>query len=244
MRKLCPELSALVELGLLFIPSIPAFVWLWPGISGTGFSDLVQSLVYVYVLCGTLFIGLRHWTWGQLGLNRRGIVLSLVCGAILIAERVLVAPLALGLPLSLRPFVLGRVVGEIVFYFGLVEVVEELLFRGLVYQILDRWRGPGLAILGSALGFALWHIGWMGPLILGPFLIGIVFGLVRWRAGGIVGLILVHGIFDLASVEMPMPASLRGIDQVLQIRIVNPFAVVVGDALLDQSDPDKLDSAS
>src|SRR3990170_6219639 len=96
MRKFHPEVSALIEVGMLFLPSIPAYIWLWPAVSGTDLLYPVQCLVYVYILCGTLFIGLRRWTWGQLGLNRRGIPLSLACGTVLIAERLL-AQLALGL---------------------------------------------------------------------------------------------------------------------------------------------------
>jgi len=165
MHKVHPGVSALIEGGILFLPAIPAYIWLWPAVRGTALLYPVQTLVYVYVLCGMLFIGLRRWNWGQLGLNRRGIGLSLACGTVLIAERLL-AQLALGLLLSLRPFELWRVVGEIVFYFGLVGVVAELLFRGLVFRALEDWRGPGLAILGSALGFALWHVGWMGPLVI------------------------------------------------------------------------------
>ena len=231
MRKMRPELSALIELGLLFLPSIPALIWLWPNLGETALFYVVQSLAYLYVFCSVLFIGLRRWTWSQLGLNRLGIGLSLICGAVLIAERLL-APLALGFSLSPRAFDLWRALGEIIFYLGLVGVVEEVLFRGLVFRILESWRGPGLAIVGSSLGFALWHIGWMGSLIIAPFLIGLVFGLVRWRAGGLVGLIFVHGLFDLVSVEMPMPIAINSIDQISHLTITNPVAVAVGDALL------------
>ena len=232
MKKLSPEKSALLEFGILFLPSIPALIWLWPNLQGSGLTDLVQCLVYIYFLGGGLFIGLRRWSWGQLGLSRLGIGLSLACGAILIIERFL-APLALGYPIGFLPFAPVRVVGEILFYFVLVGLVEEFLFRGLLYRIFENWRGPGLAILCSSLGFALWHVGWMGPLIIAPFIIGIIFGLIRWRTGNIVGLILVHGAFDLLSVEMPLPNSFSTtLDQVLHHRIAHPLAVVIGDALL------------
>jgi membrane protease YdiL (CAAX protease family) len=200
-------------------------------VSGTEYFDVVQSLVYVYFFCGALFIGLRRWSWSQLGLNRRGIGLSLVCGGVFIAERFL-AQLALGLPLGLRPFGLLRVAWEVFFYFVLVGMVEELLFRGLMFRALEDWHGPALAILGSSLGFALWHIGWAGPFIVVHFLIGIMFGLIRWRAGGIAGLIVVHGLFDLLAVETQTPATIETIGQLRHLTIANPVAVMVGDFLL------------
>jgi membrane protease YdiL (CAAX protease family) len=157
--------------------------------------------------------------------------LSLLCGGIFIAERCL-AQLALGLPLDLRPFGLWRIVGEVVFYFGLVGIVEELLFRGLMYRVLKDWHGPALAIFGSSLGFALWHIGWAGPFIVAHFLIGLVFALIRWRAGGIVGLIVVHGLFDLLAVETQTPVTIETVEQLRHMAIANPAAVIVGDVLL------------
>jgi len=96
MRKVHPGVSALIEVGILFLPAIPAYIWLWPAVHGTVLLYPVQCLVNVYVLCGTLIIGLRRWKWGHLGLNRRGIPLSLACGTVLITERLL-AQLALGL---------------------------------------------------------------------------------------------------------------------------------------------------
>ena len=78
--------------------------------------------------------------------------------------------------------------------------VEELLFRGLVYHAFEQWLGHRWAIWGSAFGFMLWHIFGQGPLIgAAKFVIGLIFALIRWRAGGILGLIVLHALFDLQS---------------------------------------------
>ena len=231
MRSVHPGVSALIEVSVLFLPAIPAYIWLWPAVTGTDLLYPVQSLVYLYVLGGTLFIGLRRWNWGQLGLNRNGIALSLACGAILCLERPL-AYLALGFPLALRPFSLMRLLGEIFFYFALVGFVEELLFRGLIYRALDGWHGTGLAIIGSSVGFALWHVGWAGPLAIAHFILGIIFCLIRWRAGGILGLIIVHGLYDLIAVETPFPVTIETIGQLQQLTIANKVPLFIGDLLL------------
>jgi membrane protease YdiL (CAAX protease family) len=231
MRFLHPEVSALVEVGVLFLPAIPAYLWLWPAVEGTRLLYPVQSLAYIYVLAGTLYIGLRRWNWGQLGLNRQGVLPGLACGAVLIVERLL-AHMALGFPLEPRPFSFTRIISEIFFYFALVGFIEELLFRGLVYRAFHDWHGPGLAILGSSIGFALWHVGWAGPLAITHFILGLIFALARWRGGGILGLIIAHGLYDLVAVELPLPVYIDKIDQVLQLTIVNRVPIIVGDILL------------
>ncbi len=230
MRKLRPEISALLETGLLFLPAIPALVWLWPNLPGR-WVDPVQALVYVYFFAGACWIGRRRWSWGELGLSARGLVLGLACGGVLIAEQFL-AYAALGLPLTLRPIDLPRLLWDAFFYLALVGLVEELLFRGLVFRALQGWLGPAAAIFGSALAFAIWHVGWAGPLIAAHFLIGAFWGLVRWRAGGILGLIIVHGLDDLVNVWTGSPAGITSLDRLFHLRIARPAAGIAGDFLL------------
>jgi len=227
--RLSPSLAALAEVALMFLPAIPAYLWLWPNVKGTAWLMPVQVAVYLYFLAGCLFIGLRRWDLGQLGLNRQGIGLSLLCGTAVLIILVL-GRLATDLPLDPQPLTLRRLVGEIAFYFGLVGPIEELLFRGLIYRALDEWRGTRWAIWGSALAFGLYHIGWQGPLgVLGCFFLGLLFGAIRWRAGGIVGLILTHGLIDV--IVMELYAGLT-VEQARQIRVAHPALAVLGDGLV------------
>jgi len=226
-----PGISALLEIAILFLPSIPAYIWMWPNVVNTDLFYPVQSLVYVYVLAGGLFIGLRRWSWHELGFNNRGIFLGMVCGSVLVAELILLH-IGLGWPLQFRSFSLLRFAWEIIFYFAFVGLVEEFMFRGLVYRALDDIRGPALAIIGSSIGFALWHAGRMGPLLIGPFAIGIIFSLIRWRGGGIIGLIIIHGFYDLFATQLDMPIAFESFTQILQLPIANPIAFVAGDILM------------
>jgi membrane protease YdiL (CAAX protease family) len=184
---------ALAQVIAMFVPGIPAYIWLWPNVSGTT-ADLVQVFVYLYFLAGCLFIGLRRWNLDELGLNRRGIALSLICGSSLIAVLIL-GRWALNLPIEPQPLTVERIAFDIVYYFGLVGLIEELLFRGVLYRALDELRSTRLAIWGTAIAFGVYHVGGQG--LIGGFgtaLIGLLFALIRWRAGGIVGLIVIHGM--------------------------------------------------
>jgi hypothetical protein len=88
-HPLSPSQSALLEIGLLFLPAIPAYLWVWPNLKGAQM-DAFQVVVYLYVLAGTLIIGLRRWNWGQLGMNTRGIRLTLACGLAILAARLMI----------------------------------------------------------------------------------------------------------------------------------------------------------
>jgi membrane protease YdiL (CAAX protease family) len=95
---------------------------------------------------------------------------------------------------------------EFIFYFGFVAVTEELLFRGLLYHLLEQWKGYRWAIWGTSFGFVLWHIFGQGPLVgFASLLYGLIFALARWRSEGILGLILGHGLIDFLAAQM-LPA--------------------------------------
>ena len=117
ISRLAPEKSAAIKLGLLFLPSIPALIWLWPNVTGTVFYYPIQDLVYIYFLCGALIIGLRRWSWEQLGVSKRGLVISLVCGSVLLIERFL-APMALECPIKIQPLMPLQIINEVLFCDG------------------------------------------------------------------------------------------------------------------------------
>ena len=223
-------LTAIVEIAVLFFPGIPAYIWLWSRVSGAA-AEIATISAYIYFLLGALIIGLRRWNWNQLGVNRQGIVLSLVCGSSLIAVLIL-GRLALGLSWQFQSPTPARIAYDILFYVGLVGVVEEFLFRGVLFRALVDWRGVRWAIWGTTLAFGIYHVGGQG--LVGGFgtaFIGLLFALIRWRAGGIVGLVLIHGLYDIIAIEGW--GELATIDLMRQIQFVNrPMAILCDGILL------------
>jgi membrane protease YdiL (CAAX protease family) len=215
-RPLPPSISALIEVIIMFAPGLPAYMWLWPNITGTKWNTPVQVLVYIYFLAGTLGIGLRRWDLKTLGLKVSGWKLSAACGLALISAQVLII-LSMNWELDLEPPGVAQLAWKAVYYIGAVGLVEELLFRGLVYHALQEWRGVRWAIIGSSLSFGLYNIGWMSPFgALGTAFIGLIFALIRWHAGSILGLIFIHGLMDIISLELLTALELykSGISQV------------------------------
>jgi membrane protease YdiL (CAAX protease family) len=133
----------------------------------------------------------------ELGVNRKGLWLGLACALAIVTGRSLVI---LSVDWNLPPpqFSPLRLVGEFIFDFVLVGVGQELLFRGLIYRAFEDWRGTRWAIWGSSICFGFWHLGGGPLIIIATALYGLIFALLRWRTGGILGAVLVHGLMDFA----------------------------------------------
>lgn len=73
---------------------------------------------------------------------------------------------------------------------GLAPLVEELIFRGLLYGWLaGRW-GAGIAFIGSSLAFAAAHVELAHVILVLP--LGLVFGWLRWRTGSLWPSLVAH----------------------------------------------------
>lgn len=74
----------------------------------------------------------------------------------------------------------------------LISAIEELIFRGVLLNLLQQDYYPVIAALISSLIFALLHLIWEQqdtlPQLPGLWLMGIILVLARWAAGGNLGL--------------------------------------------------------
>ena len=90
-------------------------------------------------------------------------------------------------------------------------VVEEVIFRGLIQSRLARALPGWPAVLLSALAFALCHGQpvWMGY----AFLLGLVLGIMAWRAGSILPSVITHVVFNAIGQVLVLPglAQLNGL---------------------------------
>jgi uncharacterized protein len=84
--------------------------------------------------------------------------------------------------------------GGIVRVVVLAPVIEELIFRGVIFSGFQKNYAPFWAIFFSALLFALFHL---NPWQLGPtFLLGLLLGLVRLRTGSLLAAIFTHALHN------------------------------------------------
>lgn len=84
----------------------------------------------------------------------------------------------------------------IIFYGALSPVVEEMVFRGIVYRSLKRMAGPGMAVIGSALLFGGIH-GNLVQMIYGGIM-GAVFAVAYEKYGSLKIPVLLHSSANIA----------------------------------------------
>ena len=74
----------------------------------------------------------------------------------------------------------------------LIPVVEEILFRGLLFGAFQKWWGITGAILGSAFVFACFHLQIIGFIHL--FFVGLILGWARWQTRSLGLPIVIHSL--------------------------------------------------
>lgn len=82
----------------------------------------------------------------------------------------------------------------------IAPLVEEIVFRGFIFAILEKAWGAAVAVIGSGLLFGVIHVpqlwgGWLQIVLLAG--VGIIFSLVRARTGSIVPSWLMHACYNL-----------------------------------------------
>jgi membrane protease YdiL (CAAX protease family) len=182
-----------------------------PAFSSDGFTQLVFQGIFYLLLLGVLRIILT-WKyqapfWRSLACSFDfsnawlyfvvGPVLSITLGSLTVLLRppVTESPIE-ELILDRRALILVLLLGP---------VVEELVFRGFLYPLLARSLGPSLAIIATAIPFALLHgvqNEWTWQLLVPIGLAGVVFGVVRHVTGSTVAAMLVHVGYNSTAVAL------------------------------------------
>ena len=156
--------------------------WLW------SLGPPVWAVAALFVIVG--LVG-TAWPVGQVALARRGAVVAVTAagaGALIAARFAGAGQRAL--PHS------AVAVGLTV----LAAVAEEAFFRRFLYGFLLR-GGPGLAVAGSAVSFALVHVGIYGAGVLPLDLAaGMMFSVQRWASGTWLSPAATHVLANLLAV--------------------------------------------
>lgn len=85
-------------------------------------------------------------------------------------------------------------------------VVEELIFRGYVWTLLERTTRPWVAMLGSTLLFAMYHLDPVHVVSLLPT--AFFLGWLRWRSGSVWPAVVAHFVNNalaVASAQLAEP---------------------------------------
>lgn len=108
----------------------------------------------------------------------------------------------------------------------LAAVCEEVLFRGLLFQLLAIGGRIGTAVVVTAVLFALFHLDPIG--LLPRTLMGIYFALLVWRSGSIFPAMVAHGANNLlAFAALPLADPTAPSPTLLQAALVATGSAVV-----------------
>jgi membrane protease YdiL (CAAX protease family) len=91
-------------------------------------------------------------------------------------------------------------------------LMEELFFRGFLYPVLARSTGMPIAVLLTAVAFALLHgaqLGFSWGPVLVIFLVGIVLTMVRARKNSVAASVLIHMAYN-GTITVAMFAATDG----------------------------------
>ncbi len=184
---------------ILFLVALPLFgvpaVWLLPdrglvgllGLLGLFFGiGLLAVVVAVAPLgfaalpaLGFRAVGWRPVLWGTLGTAAVSIAVS----------QLGIEPQGVKQAMKIAQDPASLLVG-LALLAGLAPLVEELIFRGLLYGWLaGRWGG-GIAVIGSSLAFAAAHVELAHVILVLP--LGLMFGWLRWRSGSLWPSLVAH----------------------------------------------------
>lgn len=183
----CAESMALIPLYILFTSSLPWF-----------FIDQQYLLPAVYAC----ILGLCFWhiDRNKISLKKlinfkkekflKHVLIGIVMGAPLGCVEYLVLKIAPSFP----SFEVKYLFRDIIYMFFFVGFAEELLFRGLIQQDLQRAFGWKWAILGASIMFSVMHMTWRSVPELGfVFMASFVLGGLYMKTKSLVPAIAAHG---------------------------------------------------
>jgi membrane protease YdiL (CAAX protease family) len=174
------------------------------------------DILFAVILLATTVLTAKSLglSFGDIGLARRQVRPGLVWGGTSVLILVVAFGVLLSVPVT-RDFVndLGTSAGTSVWLTTLVWIplrtvlLEELIFRGVLWALIERRGGANWALGGTAVAFGVWHIApaislahrgdvQAIPAVIGVLafttVAGLLFGYLRRRSDSLIAPVLMH----------------------------------------------------
>ncbi|MGD2072220.1 MAG: CPBP family intramembrane metalloprotease [Candidatus Thorarchaeota archaeon] len=155
---------------------------------------IAYYLIYLtYILGSVLILKANHHELREIGISSDNLKESmlLACGFVI----AYVVAQALGsemhLATNLTPL---SIVEQIIFNFLFSGPGQEILFRGIMFFSIWRWKGWKAALAVTSILFGFAHLLKGIRYIAATVLIGLIYGYVTYRTKNIVGPMMAHGL--------------------------------------------------
>lgn len=185
--ELCAESLALIPLYILFTSSLPWF-----------FLDQQLRLPAVYIIVLVLcawYIFEKGIDLGELGFKKEKFARWAVLGILLAIPVGAIEYYIITIEPSYPVFQLKYLIRDLIYMVFFVGLGEEVLFRGLIQNNLEKLLGHWWGIFLAAAIFAVMHLTWRSNLELAfTFAAGLVLGIFYEKTGSLTGPIIMHGV--------------------------------------------------
>ena len=167
--------------------------------------QLAYYVIYaVYIVGSLLIMKYSKHEWSEFGLSRTNLSDSLSLSLGFVVAFIITQTIHLELHFSteLGPIV---VIQELVFCFAFSGPAQELLFRGVLFFSLMRWKDWKTALVVSSVLFGLVHVLKGIQYVIATILIGFFYGYITYRTRNIIGPIVAHSLnnFILGFILVP-----------------------------------------
>lgn len=168
MKKLLqnPLVKILIGLTICYLPLLIVNVLIMKPIESNLMLSDETGRVIRFVVNSVLIFGLYHWfiKWTEDSSNfdwkYKNIGRDMLSGSLLAIISVLIVILILRVINVYRVVNFNVNLGSVLYLlivFGFTSILEEVLYRGVVYRILENWLGSVLALVISGVFFGLFH---------------------------------------------------------------------------------------
>jgi len=169
------------------------FAWDWTPLVNLGMFGSLLAALYAFVRCRSIRVPLAEWGWRRGRVTCREVSLGVFVGLFVAPISYLPGALLLSVDIDLFLFSMSSL--DVLRALIWAPIVEETLYRGMLYRYLrDRWRWP-VAVLISAAVFGALHFPF--SRWFHAFGVGIVCALLREWRGSLLAPIAAHATWNL-----------------------------------------------
>jgi membrane protease YdiL (CAAX protease family) len=155
--------------------------------------NIAYYLIYAaYILGSLVIVKIHHHKLSEIGIssNDLGESMLMACGFVLAFIVVQVWRLGYHFATNLTPLTIAE---QIIFNFLFSGPGQEILFRGIMFFSIWRWKGWQTALAVTSILFGFIHLLKGIQYIVATALIGLIYGYITYRTKNIVGPMIAHG---------------------------------------------------
>ena len=151
------------------------------------------AIYTIYILGSLVIIRINHQKLNEIGISserlRESITLALGFGLTFIVVQAWSSEYHLATDLTY-----SAIAEQIIFNFLFSGPGQEILFRGIMFFSIWRWKGWKAALAVTSILFGLVHLIKGIQYVVATALIGLIYGYVTYRTKNIVGPMIAHGL--------------------------------------------------